>query len=112
MFTLRSIEGNLQLSKKRLGIFVEKSDIPNIYKNDEVVEINNLSAFSINEAMLKCQLSEPNITMLILPNDKEQLKQTCLKANNIYVEKSRLSGLTKIRECTDNLIQVMDFIKN
>lgn len=102
-----SVEGKLHLSKKRLGIFVDKSNIPNIHQHDEVVEINDLCADSINEATLKSQLSEPNIMLLILPFDKEQLKQTCLKANKIYVEKSRLTKVTKIRESTDNLIQVM-----
>jgi hypothetical protein len=34
------MEGILQLSKKRLGVFVEKSTFPGIYQYDEVLQIN------------------------------------------------------------------------
>ena len=110
MFSLTLVEGRLQLTKKRLGVFVENSTFPDIYQNDEDVEINHIRADLINEETMKCQLSGSNIILLILPNDKKQLKMTCLEANNIYAEKSRLTGLTKIQESTDNLIQVLNFI--
>jgi hypothetical protein len=110
MFSLTLVEGRLQLTKKRLGVFVEYSTFPDIYQNDEVIEINHIRADLINEETIKSQLSESNIILLILPNDKKKLKQTCLKANNIYVEKSRLTGLTKIQESTDSLIQVFNLI--
>ena len=41
MITVNLKEGILQLSKKRLGVFVQKSTFPDIHQNDEVVEINN-----------------------------------------------------------------------
>ena len=102
------MEGILQLSKKRLGVFVEKSTFPGIHQYDEVVEINNERADILDEDTLQRKLSERSISnLLILPNDKQQLVRTCLKANNIYCEKSRLTSLTKIHYSSDNLIQVI-----
>ena len=107
-------EGILQLSKKRLGVFVKKSTFPDIHQNDEVVEINNLRAdiFIFNEVTLQRQLSMFSIiNLLIIPIDKQQLIQTCLTANNIYCEKERLSiRETKVQYSSDILIQVMNTI--
>ena len=44
MFSLILVEGRLQLTKKSLGVFVENSTFPDIYQNDEVVEINHIRA--------------------------------------------------------------------
>ena len=108
MISINPIEGVLQLSKKRLGVFVEMSTFPGIHQYDEVVEINNIRADILDEASLQRQLSELSIShLLILPNDKRQLIQTCLKANKIYCEKSRLTTLTKVQYSTDVLIQVI-----
>jgi len=102
------MEGTLQLSKKRLGVFVEKSTFPGIHQNDEVVEINNVGVHLLDEATLQHQISELNISnLLILPHDKQQLIQTCLNFNNVYCEKQRISGLTEVQYCSDNLFQVM-----
>ena len=102
------MEGTLQLSKKRLGLFVEKSTFAGIHQDDEIVEINNVGVYLLDEATLQRQLTELNISnLLILPYDKQQLIQTCMKFNNIYCEKSRISGLTEVLYSSDNLIQVM-----
>ena len=70
------------------------------------MEINNVCADILDEAALQRQLSEQSISnLLILPNDKQQLVRTCLKAN-IYCEKSRLTTLTKVQYSSDSLIQV------
>ena len=82
------MEGILQLSKKRLGVFVEKSTFPGIHQHDEVLQINNECADILDEDSLQRKLSEHIISnLLILPNDKQQLIQTCLNVNNIYCEK-------------------------
>ena len=107
MISVNLEEGILQLSKKRLGVFVEKSNFSDIHHNDEVVEIN-----TFNEVTLQRQLSMFSIiNLLILPIDKQQLIQTCLAANNIYCEKERLSIRdTKVQYSSDILIQVMNTI--
>ena len=112
MLTVNLKEGILQLSKKRLGVFVTKSTFPDIHQNDEVVEINNLRADMFNEVTLQRQLSMFSIiNLLIIPIDKQQLIQTCLTANNIYCEKERLSiRETKVQYSSDILIQVMNTI--
>ena len=112
MISINPVEGLLQLSKKRLGVFVEKSTFPGIHQYDEVVEINNIRADMLDEASLQRQLSEHSIShLLILPNDKQQLIQTCLKANNIYCEKYILStSVTKVQYSTDSLIQVITLL--
>jgi len=112
MISVNLKEGILQLSKKRLGVFVEKSTFSDIHHNDEVVEINNLRADTFNEVTLQRQLSMFSIiNLLILPIDKQQLIQTCLAANNIYCEKERLSIRdTKVQYSSDILIQVMNTI--
>jgi hypothetical protein len=108
MFLKHSMEGTLQLSKKRLGLFVEKSTFAGIHQDDEIVEINNVGVYLLDEATLQRQLTELNISnLLILPYDKQQLIQTCMNFNNIYCEKSRISGLTEVLYSSDNLIQVM-----
>ena len=112
MITVNLKEGILQLSRKRLGVFVKKSTFPDIHQNDEVVEINNLRADMFNEVTLQRQLSMFSIiNLLIIPIDKQQLIQTCLTANNIYCEKERLSiRETKVQYSSDILIQVMNTI--
>jgi len=112
MITVNLKEGILQLSKKRLGVFVEKSTFPDIHQNDEVVEINNLRSDVFNEVTLQRQLSMFSIiNLLIIPIDKQQLIQTCLTANNIYCEKERLSVREiKVQFSSDILIQVMNTI--
>jgi len=112
MISVNLKEGMLQLSKKRLGIFVEKSTFPDIHQYDEVVEINNHRADIYDEVTLQRQLSEFSIiNLLILPCDKQQLMQTCLTANNIYCEKDRISTCeTKVQYSSDILIQVMNTI--
>ena len=74
-----------------------------------MIEINHIKVELLNNADVKRYLSEPNITLLILPSDKEQLIKICLKANNIYAE--RLRGViytVKILKSCDNLLQVMN----
>ena len=112
MLTVNLKEGILQLSKKRLGVFVTKSTFRDIHQNDEVVEINNLRADIFNEVTLQRQLSMFSIiNLLIIPIDKQQLIQTCLTANNIYCEKQRLFiRETKVQYSSDILIQVMNTI--
>ena len=113
MISINPIEGLLQLSKKRLGVFVEKSTIPGIHQYDEVAEINNVRADMLDEATLQRRLSELSIShLLILPNNKQQLIHTCLKANNIYCEKKFLStSVTKVQYSTDSLIQVITLFR-
>ena len=111
MFSINRMEGILQLSKKRLGVFVEKSTFPGIHQYDEVLQINNERADILDEDSLQRKLSEHTISnLLILPNDKQQLIQTCLNVNNIYCEKSRVSTLTKVHYSSDILIKVIDTI--
>ena len=112
MLTVNLKEGILQLSKKRLGVFVTKSTFRDIHQNDEVVEINYLRADIFNEVTLQRQLSMFSIiNLLIIPIDKQQLIQTCLTANKIYCEKERLSVRDiKVQYSSDILIQVMNTI--
>ena len=109
MFSLTSIDNKLVLTQKRCGLVVEKSFIAGIHINDEVIEINHIKVELLNNADVKRYLSEPNITLLILPSDKEQLIKICLKANNIYAEKSQhVLNTVKILKSCDNLLQVMN----
>ena len=109
MFSLTSIDNKLVLTQKRCGLVVEKSCIAGIHINDEVIEINHIKVELLNNADVKRYLSEPNITLLILPSDKEQLIKVCLKANNIYAEKSQhVLSTVKILKSCDNLLQVMN----
>ena len=64
MISVNLTEGMLQLSKKRLGVFVEKSTFPNIHQYDEVVEINNVRADIYDKVTLQGQLSEFSIINL------------------------------------------------
>ena len=73
MFSLTSIDNKLVLTQKRCGLVVEESCISGIHINDEVIEINHIKVDLLNNADVKRYLSEPNITLLILPSDKEQL---------------------------------------
>jgi hypothetical protein len=66
MFSINSMEGILQLSKKRLGVFVEKSTFPGIHQYDEIVEIDNVCADVLDEATLQRQLSELSISNLLI----------------------------------------------
>ena len=108
MFTLTSIDNKLVLTQKRCGLVVEKSFIAGIHINDEVIEINHIKVELLNNADVKRYLSEPNITLLILPSDKEQLIKICLEANNIYAEKLFQNLTVKILKSCDNLLQVMN----
>ena len=109
MFSLTSIDNKLVLTQKRCGLVVEKSFIAGIHINDEVIEINHIKVELLNNVDVKRYLSEPNSTLLILPSDKEQLIKICLKANNIYAEKSYQNRNTvKILKSCDNLLQVMN----
>ena len=109
MFSLTSVDNKLVLTQKRCGLVVEKSFIAGTHINDEVIEINYIKVELLNNADLKRYLTEPNITLLILPSDKEQLIKICLKANNIYAEKSReVHSTVKILKSCDNLLQVMN----
>jgi len=111
MISINLKEGILQLSKRRLGVFVEKSTFPGINQYDEVVEINNVRADIYDKTTIQRQLSELSIcNLLILPNNEQQLIQMSLKANNIYVKKPTLSESTKIQKSTHSLIQVLKFI--
>jgi hypothetical protein len=108
MISINLKEGILQFSKKRLGVFVEKSTFPGIQKQDEVVEINNVPVDILDETAFQRQISELSFcNLLILPNDKQQLVRTCLEVNNIYCEKSKLTTLTKVQYSTDSLIKVI-----
>ena len=112
-FLVKSVDNKLVLTKKRCGLDVEKSFVAGIYINDEVIEINHIKVELLNNADLKRSLSEPNITLLILPKDKEQLINLCLTANNIYAEKSKEHYNTvKIQQNCDNLLQVMNIYIN
>ena len=109
MFSLTSIDNKLVLTQKRCGLVVEKSFIAGIHINDEVIEINHIKVELLNNADVKRYLSEPNITLLILPSDKEQLIKICLEANNIYAERLRgVINAVKILKSCDNLFQVMN----
>ena len=109
MFSLTSIDNKLVLTQKRCGLVVEKSFIAGIHINDEVIEINHIKVELLNNVDVKRYLSEPNITLLILPSDKEQLIKICLEAKNIYAEKSYQNCNTaKILKSCDNLLQVMN----
>ena len=109
MFSLTSIHNKFVLTQKRCGLVVDKSFIAGIHINDEVIEINHINVDVLNNADVKRYSSEPNITLLILPSDKEQLIQICLKASNIYAEKSRqVHNTVKILKSCDNLLQVMN----
>ena len=109
MFSLTSIDNKLVLTQKRCGLVVEKSFIAGIHINDEVIEINHIKVELLNNVDVKRYISQPNITLLILPIDKEQLIKICLKANNVYAEKSReLHNTVKILRSCDNLLQVMN----
>jgi len=48
--------------------------------------------------------------LLILPNDKEELIKVCLKANNVFVEKSRNSNTAKVERSCSNFIKVFELI--
>jgi phosphomannomutase len=108
MFSLTSIDNKLVLTQKRCGLVVEKSFIAGIHVNDEVIEINHIKVQLLNNVDVKRYLSESNITLLILPSDKEQLIKICLEANNIYAEKSFQNRTVKIIKSCDNLLQVMN----
>jgi hypothetical protein len=64
----------------------------------------------MNDGAVHQQLSLPMITLLILPNDKEELIKVCLKANNVFVEKSRNSNTAKVERSCSNLIKVFELI--
>jgi hypothetical protein len=107
MLTLTSVHDKLILTKKRYGLVVEKSIVPEINVRDEVVEINNIRVELLSDSAVKRNLSEPIVSMLILPSDQEQLIKFCLKANNIFVEKSRKTNIARIQNSSDNLLQVI-----
>ena len=107
------MEGILHLSKRRLGVIVEKSTLPGIHQYDEVVEINNVRADTLDKATLHNKLLEliSISNLLILPINKQQLIQTCLNANNIYCEKNILTtSVIKVQFSSDSLIQVINTI--
>ena len=107
------MEGILHLSKRRLGVIVEKSTLPGIHQYDEVVEINNVRADTLDNATLHNKLLEliSISNLLILPINKQQLIQTCLNANNIYCEKNILTtSVIKVQFSSDSLIQVINTI--
>ena len=80
MISINLKEGILQLSKRRLGVFVEKSTFPGINQYDEVVEINNVRADIYDETTIQRQLSELSIcNLLFLPNNEQQLIQMYIK---------------------------------
>ena len=109
MFSLTSIDNKLVLTQKRCGLVVEKSFFAGIHINDEVIEINHIKVELLNNVDVKRYLSEPNITLFILPSDKEHLINICLKANNIYAEKLReVINTVKILKSCDTLLQVMN----
>jgi hypothetical protein len=110
MFTLTHVKDDLLLTRKRCGLVVVKSIFNGINVNDEIVEINHLRVESMNDGAVHQQLSLPMITLLILPNDKEELIKVCLKANNVFVEKSRNSNTAKVERSCSNLIKVFELI--
>lgn len=112
MFSIDIKQGIFKVSKKRYGFFVENSSFLGIEKHDEIIEINDKKAHLLDEAAFNSELSKFNIcSLLILPHDKKKLIQTCLNANNIFVEKSRLTAVTKIMQCNENFYQVF-ILKN
>ena len=78
------MEGILHLSKRRLGVIVEKSTLPGIHQYDEVVEINNVRADILDKATLHNKLLEliSISNLLILPINKQQLIQYLIKLLN------------------------------
>jgi len=91
MFTLTCANDNLLLTRKRCGLVVDESIFAGINVNDEIVEINHFGVESLNGGELQQQLS-----LLILPNDEEQLIKVCLKDNDVFVKKSRNSNTAKV----------------
>jgi len=110
MFTLTRVKDDLLLTRKRCGLVVDKSIFAGMKVNDEIVEINHVRVEFLNDGAVHQQLSLPTITLLILPNDKEELIKVCLKANNVFVEKSRNSNTAKVERSSCNLIQVFELI--
>ena len=106
MFTLTCANDNLLLTRKRCGLVVDKSILAGINVNDEIVEINHFRVESLTDGALQQQLSLPMISLLILPNDEEQLIKVCLKANDLFVKKSRNSNAAKVERSCCNIIQV------
>jgi len=98
MFTLTCATDNLLLTQKRCGLVVDKSIFAGKNVIDEIVEINHFRVESLNDGVLQQQLSLPMITLLILPNDEEQFIKVCLKANDVFVKKSRNSNIAKLKE--------------
>jgi len=98
MFTLTCVNDNLLLTRKHCGIVVDKSIFAGKNVIDEIVEINHFRVESLNDGVLQQQLSLPMITLLILPNDEEQFIKVCLKANDVFVKKSRNSNIAKLKE--------------
>ena len=108
MFTLTCVNDYLLLTRKRCGLVVDKSIFAGINVNDEIVEINHFRVESLNDGAVQQQFSLPMITLLILPNDEEQLIKVCLKANDVFVKKSRNSNIAKVERSSCNLILVCE----
>jgi len=106
MFTLTCATDNLLLTRKRCGLVVDKSIFAGINVNDEIVEINHFRVESLTDGALQQQLSLPMISLLILPNDEELLIKVCLKANDLFVKKSRNSNTAKVERSSCNIIRV------
>jgi hypothetical protein len=106
MFTLTCATDNLLLTRKRCGLVVDKSIFAGINVNDEIVEINHFRVESLTDGALQQQLSLPMISLLILPNDEEQLIKVCLKANDLFVKKSRNSNTAKVERSSCKIIRV------
>ena len=70
MFTLTCVNDYLLLTRKRCGLFVDKSIFAGINVDDEIVEINHFRVESLNDGAVQQQLSLPMITLLILPNER------------------------------------------
>jgi hypothetical protein len=98
MLTLTCVNDNLLLTRKLCGIVVDKSIFEGKNVIDEIVEINHFRVESLNDGVLQQQLPLPMITLLILPNDEEQFIKVCLKANDVFVKKSRNSNIAKLKE--------------
>jgi hypothetical protein len=64
----------------------------------------------MNDNAVHHQLSLPMITLLILPNDNEELIKNCLKTNGVFIKKSRKSGIAKVEKSSCNLIQVCGIV--
>ena len=94
------------LTRKRCGLVVDKSIFAGINVNDEIVEINHFRVESLTDGALQQQLSLPMISLLILPNDEELLIKVCLKANDLFVKKSRNSNTAKVERSSCNIIRV------